>query len=168
MRSSEVAAETGVNVQTLRYYERRGLLPEPERSDSGYRLYDLEAVRTIRFVKRVQQLGFSLEEVETLLGLAAGGPESCQAARALAVEKLEQLEQKLASLMSMRESLRQFVATCHRSPSRRVCPLLDTTKSDDGPDQNDKHDEQHHRSPGGLRPRRTSQRSRRKAVDHDC
>ncbi|MGH9917737.1 MAG: MerR family transcriptional regulator, partial [Nitrososphaerales archaeon] len=60
MRSSEVASRAGVNVQTLRYYERRGILPEPRRSDAGYRSYDAHAVRTVRFVKSAQQLGFSL------------------------------------------------------------------------------------------------------------
>lgn len=132
MRSSEVAAEAGVNVQTLRYYERRGLLPEPGRTQSGYRAYPGQAVRTVRFVKRAQRLGFSLEEIESLLDLAAGGPESCDAARTLANEKIAELEQKITSLVAMRDSLRQLVATCRRSPSRRVCPLLDAIESDDG------------------------------------
>lgn len=132
MRSSQVATEAGVNVQTLRYYERRGLLPEPARSDSGYRSYDLQAVRTVRFVKRAQQLGFSLDEIESLLHLAAGGPDSCDAARALATERLEQLEDKIASLTAMRDSLRQLVATCHRSRTRRLCPLLDAIEKENG------------------------------------
>lgn len=131
MRSSQVAAEAGVNVQTLRYYERRGLLPEPERSDSGYRAYPTQAVRTVRFVKGAQQLGFSLEEIESLLDLAAGGPESCDAAKSLAEEKLAQLEQKIASLTAMRDSLRQLVATCRRSRDRRVCPIFDAIETRD-------------------------------------
>jgi Hg(II)-responsive transcriptional regulator len=125
MRSSQVADQAGVNIQTLRYYERRGLLPEPERSSSGYRFYSTQAVRTVRFVKRAQQLGFSLEEIETLLDLAAGGPQSCDAATALATEKIAQLEQKIADLTAMRDSLGQLIATCRRSPSRRICPLLE-------------------------------------------
>ena len=75
MRTAEVAATAGVNVQTLRYYERRGLLPAPERLGSGYRSYTPEAVRVVRFVKRSQQLGFTLDEIGSLLELAAGGPE---------------------------------------------------------------------------------------------
>ena len=74
MRSAQVAAEAGVNLQTLRYYERRGLLPEPPRLESGYRAYHPNAVRTVRFVKTAQRLGFTLEEIESLLDLAAGGP----------------------------------------------------------------------------------------------
>ncbi len=125
MRSSQVAARAGVNVQTLRYYERRGLLPEPERSGSGYRAYRDDAVRTVKFVKGAQQLGFSLEEIDTLLHLAAGGPANCEAAKALAAEKLDQLEAKIASLTAMRKSLRQLVATCERTPGKRICPLID-------------------------------------------
>jgi Hg(II)-responsive transcriptional regulator len=125
VRSSQLASQAGVNVQTLRYYERRGLLPEPERSESGYRAYDGEAIRTVRFVKRAQQLGFSLEEIGSLLHLAAGRPHSCDAAQTLAAERLDQLEQKIADLTAMRDSLRQLVATCHRSPNKRLCPLLE-------------------------------------------
>lgn len=131
MRSSQVAAEAGVNVQTLRYYERRGLLPEPDRSDSGYRAYPTQAVRTVRFVKGAQQLGFSLEEIGSLLDLAAGGPENCDAAKSLAEEKLAQLEHKIASLTAMRDSLRQLVATCGRSWDRRLCPIFDAIETRD-------------------------------------
>jgi Hg(II)-responsive transcriptional regulator len=125
MRSSQVAAEAGVNVQTLRYYERRGLLPEPDRLDSGYRSYGTDAVRTVRFVKSAQQLGFTLEQIDSLLNLAAGGPSNCDAAKTLANENLAQLEQKITHLTAMHDSLRQLVATCERSRSKRVCPLLD-------------------------------------------
>jgi DNA-binding transcriptional MerR regulator len=82
-------------------------------------------VQTVRFVKRAQQLGFSLEEIDALLDLAAGGPDSCDAARAMAGQKLAQLERKIADLRAMRESLCQLVATCDRSRGKRVCPLLE-------------------------------------------
>lgn len=126
MRSSQVAARAGVNVQTLRYYERRGLLPEPGRIGSGYRSYGPDAVRIIRFVKNAQQLGFSLAQIGSLLDLASGGPENCDTARALASEKIAELELKIVSLTAMRDSLRQLVATCVPSRDRRVCPLLDS------------------------------------------
>ena len=124
MRTGEVAAEAGVNVQTLRYYERRGLLPEPARRDSGYRAYGPEAVRIVRFIKRAQELGFGLREAETLLGLAAGGPESCDAARELAEEKVAELDRRIADLRAMRDSLQRLSATCARPRDDRDCPLL--------------------------------------------
>jgi Hg(II)-responsive transcriptional regulator len=128
MRSSQLAAEPGVTVETLRYYERRGLLPEPERSESGYRSYGTEAVRTVRFVKSAQQLGFSLEEIDSLLELAGGGPVNCDAAKRLATEKLAQLEQRIARLTAMSASLHRLISTCERSRNKRECPLLDVLR----------------------------------------
>ena len=134
MRTSEVASEAGVNAQTLRYYERRGLLPEPERLQSGYRSYGPEAVRTVRFVKRAQRLGFTLEEVESLLQLVGGGPRSCEEARQLASEKLADLEQRIEALEAIRISLTQLVTTCHLPREHRECPLLESiADGNDGP-----------------------------------
>jgi DNA-binding transcriptional MerR regulator len=134
MRSSQVAAAAGVNVQTLRYYERRGLLPEPERLESGYRAWDIEAVQVVRFVKRAQQLGFTLEEIETLLELASGGPDACDAARQLAGEKIAELDQKLVALSAMRASLVRLVESCARPREQRDCPLLRAVAEGIGPD----------------------------------
>ena len=125
MRSGQAARDAGVNVETLRYYERRGILQSPERRASGYREYTEEAVGVIRFVKRAQELGFSLDEVETLLTLATGGPESCDSARALATRKLDELDTKLRSIRAMQDSLQRLVATCEMPRSERDCPLLD-------------------------------------------
>ncbi len=130
MRTSEVASRAGVTVQTLRYYERRGILPEPERSGAGYRAYDAQAVRTVRFVKGAQRLGFSLEEIDSLLELANGGPRNCDAAKAMASEKVAQLEAKIASLAAMAASLQQLAVTCDRIPGMRECPLLESLGAD--------------------------------------
>ena len=78
MRSAEVAARAGVNVETLRYYQRRGLLEEPARLDSGYRWWGHEWVRVVRFIKAAQNVGFTLAQIATLLDLAAGGGDSCE------------------------------------------------------------------------------------------
>ena len=131
MRSGQVARESGVNVETLRYYERRGILGAPQRRASGYREYSEDTVGVIRFVKRAQELGFSLDEVESLLELAAGGPQSCDAARSLATRKMEELELKMHSLLAMQESLRRLVATCEMPRDERECPLLDALEHGD-------------------------------------
>lgn len=124
MKTAELAAEAGVNVQTLRYYERRGLLAAPERLASGWRAYGPDAVRIVRFVKQAQGLGFSLDEVDSLLDLAAGGPDNCDAARSMAAEKIARLDAKIADLIGMRDSLQRLVETCARPRGRRDCPLL--------------------------------------------
>lgn len=124
MRISQVAEKAGVNPETLRFYERRGLLPEPERTPSRYRAYGPETVLTIRFIKRAQELGFTLGEVEALLHLAAGGPESCDEVQALARQKLRLLDEKIASLRAMRDSVRRLVATCELPREQRDCPLI--------------------------------------------
>lgn len=133
MRTTQVARRAGVNAQTLRYYERRGLLPDPPRTASGYRSYGPEAVRIVRFVKRAQELGFTLAEIDTLLHLADGGPESCDTARQLAQHKIAGLDAKIASLQAMRASLTRLIATCSMPRAERICPLLDTLE----PDQED-------------------------------
>lgn len=130
MRTSEVARQAGVNVQTLRYYERRGLLPEPARSAGGYRAYTPEAVRVVRFVKRAQALGFSLDEIEELLHLAAGGPDHCDTARDMAARRMTDLNRRIAELAAMRDALALLVDTCEMPRTERECPILHELEPD--------------------------------------
>ena len=129
MKTGEVAEAAGVNIQTLRYYERRGLLAEPPRRESGYRMYGPDAVRLVRFVKRAQELGFSLDDVESLLQLAEGGPESCDSARQMAMQKMDELDERIRNLRAMRRALSELVDTCDLPRNRRECPLLVTLDS---------------------------------------
>ncbi|MGH3505063.1 MAG: MerR family transcriptional regulator [Nocardioidaceae bacterium] len=124
MRTSQLAARAAVNVETLRYYERRGLLSAPDRSPSGYRSWPPEAVRAVQFVKRAQEVGFTLADVEELLHLAAGGPERCQAVRDMAHTRIAEMNRRIADLQAMRDALDQLVQTCERPRDRRECPLL--------------------------------------------
>jgi len=124
VRTSEVAAQAQVNTQTLRYYERRGLLPEPERTQSGYRAYTPDAVRVVRFVKRAQQLGFTLDDIEDLLHLADGGPDSCDDARSMARTRIIDLQQRIDELMGMRDALARLIDTCGQPRAERDCPIL--------------------------------------------
>jgi DNA-binding transcriptional MerR regulator len=123
-----------VNPQTLRYYERRGLLAEPVRSPAGYRAYPVEAVRRVRFIKRAQVLGFSLAEVESLLDLAQGGPDSCDRVRALAAEKIADLRRRIVDLQALEAGLTRLVATCELPRERRDCPILHELASANGPE----------------------------------
>jgi Hg(II)-responsive transcriptional regulator len=124
VRTSELAARAAVNPQTVRYYERRGLLAEPVRSAGGYRSYPPDALRRLRFIRRAQELGFTLTEVETLLDLSGGGPESCDAVRALATEKITDLRQRIADLRALQAGLTRLVATCELPRGQRECPIL--------------------------------------------
>src|SRR6266496_717040 len=131
MRPHELADRAGVNAQTLRYYERRGLLVEPPRSPSGYRDYPVSAVGVLRVVKRAQELGFTLADVEVLLSLTSGGPRSCDQARALAQSQMAELDGKITDLQRMRACLGELVATCERPRADRSCPLLEAIDADD-------------------------------------
>lgn len=124
MRTAQAARQAGVNTQTLRYYERRGLLPDPGRTTAGYRVYGPDAVRIVRFVKRAQELGFTLSEIEALLDLADGGPDSCDTTQQLAIEKITELDGKITHLQAMRASLARLADTCTRPRPYRDCPLL--------------------------------------------
>lgn len=124
MRIGAVAAASGVSVETLRFYERRGLLTAPDRLPSGYREYPDEAVRMVRFVKHAQELGFTLDDIAGLLRLADGGPDSCETVRDLAQAKIDDVTEKIQRLAAINTALFQLVATCELPRADRQCPLL--------------------------------------------
>ncbi|GAA1570958.1 Cu(I)-responsive transcriptional regulator [Kribbella sancticallisti] len=128
MRTSELAGRAGVHAETLRYYERRGLLAEPPRTAGGYRDYPASAVRLLRFVKRAQELGFTLDEVEELVHLDGGGPESCDAARTLAEYRRDDLAARIRDLQRMHDSLAELVASCDLPRDDRRCALLEAIR----------------------------------------
>lgn len=125
MRTSELAARVGVNTETLRYYERRGLLEHPPRTAGGYRDYPSGAVELLRFIRRAQELGFTLDEVDELIHLGAGGPDSCDAARALAEARRADLESRITDLQRMRDSMTVLIETCDLPRPDRSCALLE-------------------------------------------
>jgi MerR family transcriptional regulator, mercuric resistance operon regulatory protein len=124
MRTAEVADLAAVNRQTLRYYERRGLLAAPDRTRAGYRSYPADAVQRVRFIKRAQSVGFSLDEVATLLHLNDGSPDDCPTAHSLVMEKVAELDAQVADLQSMRATLLRLAARCG-DPTVSDCPILD-------------------------------------------
>ena len=126
LRIGQLAAGAGVNVETLRFYERRGLLESPRRRPaSGYREYPEEAVGVVRFIKRTQELGFTLREIQELLGLRENRGASCAEVRSAAAGKLEDIERKLKSLRAMRRALAMLVESCSSEGSPRHCPILE-------------------------------------------
>lgn len=125
MRIGEVAAAAGVNIQTLRYYERRGLLPKPERNAGGQREYAEGTVRIIRFIKRSQDLGFTLSEVEELLRLRSQDGRSRTSVRRLAAAKALDIEGKLRHLQRMRKALNVLVDSCDCAEGQLQCPILE-------------------------------------------
>ncbi len=126
LRIGEVAAQAGVNIQTLRFYERRGLLRKPSRRPSGYREYPPDTVRLVRFIKRAQELGFTLAEVGELLWLREDQNANCSDVRATAKAKIENIDQKIQSLSAVRYALQILVKSCTRDGSTRECPILES------------------------------------------
>ncbi|MEO1765798.1 Hg(II)-responsive transcriptional regulator [Thiobacter aerophilum] len=116
-----LARKAGVNIETIRYYQRRGLLQEPPKPAEGYRLYPLEAVARVLFIKRAQRLGFSLEEIINLLRLGEG---NCSETKALAMQKLSAIESRLQDLERMRRTLQQLVQQCESGVAEARCPIV--------------------------------------------
>jgi len=122
-RIGDVARAAGVNVETLRYYERRGLL-RPSRALNGYRSYDAEAARRVRFIRRAQAPGFSLNEIDELLALRARPGKSCADVRRRAEAKIADIEHKLRALRAMRKALGRLVEQCAGRGPVTGCPIL--------------------------------------------
>ena len=125
-----LAKQAEVNIQTIRYYERRELLPEPERTASNYRVYPLTTVQRVRFIKRAQELGFTLEEIKELLELRAS-PRSCsEDVRAQAKAKIKDIEQKIRALDGMKKALSRLVRACSGRGPATECPILESMDSE--------------------------------------
>jgi MerR family mercuric resistance operon transcriptional regulator len=120
----KVAQAAGVNVETVRYYERMKLLRQPPRPPGGVRRYADDAVARIRFIKRAQELGFSLAEIARLFALERA--QSCGAARSLAAEKLALVDARLADLGRMRAVLAELIGRCDAGRGKVSCPIIET------------------------------------------
>src|SRR5438094_942257 len=127
-----LAKETGVNLETVRYYERRGLLPKPPRSASGYRLFPAEAARRLRFIRRAQELGFSLREIRDLLSLRVLPSTRSAEIRTRAEAKIADIEAKIRTLESMKKTLRKLTKSCAGCGPITECPILESLDKEDG------------------------------------
>lgn len=124
MTTGQVADRAGVNIQTVRYYERRGLLPAPPRRASGYRQYGSDHVSRIRFIKRAQELGFTLEEIDELLSLRADPDADSSEVLERALRKIEDIDRKMQDLSRMRATLEDLTHACAGHGSTDNCPIL--------------------------------------------
>ena len=124
MRIGEAAALAGVNVQTLRYYERTGLLPRPTRRPSGYREYDQAAVDIVHFIKHAQDLGFSLRDIAELVALR-DNPKDCTRAGILARAKVTEIDRRMRNLTSIRKTLSSLEKACRNGDTNHHCPIIE-------------------------------------------
>ena len=124
MTMGALAKQAGVKIDTIRYYERRGLLPKPPRTNSGYRTFTPASVDRLRFIKQAQALGFTLREVNELLALRLTPGMTCADVRKRAEAKMAEIEQKIKSLYVMKRALRQLVSTCAADGPASECSFL--------------------------------------------
>lgn len=117
-----LAQGAGVNVETIRFYQRKGLMDEPSRPEGGIRRYGEDDVARVRFIKAAQRLGFSLDEIAELLRLQDG--THCDEASGLAQQKLEDVRRKLADLTRMEQALASLLRACRSRPRSVSCPLI--------------------------------------------
>ena len=121
-----VAAQAGVGIETVRFYEREGLIAEPPRRPSGYRDYPPEVVLRIAFIRRAKDLGFKLKEIGELLDLRVHPRRNCDAVRHNAEVKIRNIEEKIASLQRMRSTLRTLTRACAKREPTNECPILES------------------------------------------
>ncbi len=126
MTIGKVAGSSGVSIDTVRYYERKGLIPTPPRKESGYRLYTDETIKRILFIKSAQELGFSLKEISELLALRVESRKSCAEVMGLTRQKMDEVSRKIESLESIRAVLGKLNSQCKARKLSSPCPILES------------------------------------------
>ncbi len=126
-----LAQEAGINLETVRYYERQGLMPKPPGSSSGYRLFSADAAQRLRFIRRAQEIGFSLKEIRDLLALRVSPRTTSAEIRKRAEAKISDIEGKIKTLESMRKSLRKLTNSCAGCGPISECPIIESLDRED-------------------------------------
>ncbi len=121
----QVAQRSGMGIETVRFYEREGLLAKPARAPSGYRQFDGEVVNRLRLIQRAKELGFTLKEIKELLSLRVAPGTSCEQIKRRTVTKIENIEGRIRTLQRMKRALQRLVAACSTKGSVSICPILD-------------------------------------------
>lgn len=120
-----LAKAAKVNIQTIRFYERRGILRPISRTVSGYRLYDKESLKRLNFILQAKELGFSLKEINNLLGLRVRSVQTCEGVRRKAEEKLADIQGKMVNLKKMEKTLKELIGNCKNRVVTDRCPILE-------------------------------------------
>jgi MerR family copper efflux transcriptional regulator len=128
LTTGQLAKQAGVNIETIRYYERKGLIPKPHRRDSGYRQYPEAMITRILFIKHAKTLGFSLKEIKELLSLKHDPKTPCSEVRKRAESKIEDIDEKIRTLQKMKKALFKLTKSCTGSGPARECPILEAVK----------------------------------------
>jgi MerR family copper efflux transcriptional regulator len=131
LTTGRLARAVGVNLEAVRYYERRGLLPKPPRSGSGYRLFSAEAQRRLRFIRRAQELGLSLGEIRELLSFRVAPTAKSADVRRRAQAKITDIDAIIRSLQSTKKVLPELTQACSGCGSVRDCPILESLEAED-------------------------------------
>jgi MerR family mercuric resistance operon transcriptional regulator len=126
-----LAKQAGVNLETVRFYERRGLLPKPPRSASGYRLFPSDAAQRLRFIRRAKELGFSLKEIRELLSLRVSRTTTSRDIRTRTEVKIADIDAKIKSLESIKRTLRKMTNVCEGCVPVAECPILESLDRED-------------------------------------
>lgn len=125
----QVARQSGVNIQTVRFYERKQLVAPDSRKDSGYRMFGPEAVSKIRFIKRAQTLGFTLNEISALLRLRVVKGSQCASVKIKAEKKLKDVRDKITHLQGLERELQKLIHSCNKKRTTDPCPILRTLET---------------------------------------
>lgn len=132
---SKAAHEAGVGVETIRFYERRGLIEQPDKpGHTGYRRYSAETVRRIRFIRKAQQIGFSLREIQELLWLRADPSADCGDVRQKAASKINEVDEKISELKKIRKALERVIADCPGQGALKGCTILEALQDGERPE----------------------------------
>ena len=126
----QLAKKANVNVQTVRFYERRGLMPEPPRRQSGYRQYSSDDLARIQFIKHAQEVGFTLKEISELLSLRVDPDTSCGEVKKRAMDKISEIEEKIRALQKMKKALSRLATTCRGEGPTSECPILEELQAE--------------------------------------
>ncbi len=127
----QVARKAGVGVETVRFYERQGLIKQPPRRGSAFRKYPVDTVRRIRFVVHAKKLGFTLKEIMGLLSLRSRSAKSCDSVKERAEIKIADIEERIRGLRRMKSTLRKLTQACERREPRAECPIMDVLDEED-------------------------------------